>query len=60
MPGDMIVRETASLTKTAVKESMNLVKKAWSIMDAASEKAQPGEYLSPKAIQSIQGKQQGV
>ncbi|MBK8904570.1 MAG: hypothetical protein IPM53_25550 [Anaerolineaceae bacterium] len=57
MSGDMIVRESASLAKTAVKESAHVVKKAWSIMDAASEKTHPGDYLSPKAIQSIQGKQ---
>jgi hypothetical protein len=57
MPSDMVVRETASLAKMAVKESTNLVKKAWSIMDAATEKTRPGEYLSTQAIQSIQGQQ---
>lgn len=59
MPDDMIVRETASLTKTAVKEGANLVKKAWSIMEAAAEKNRPGEYLSKRAIQSIQGQNEG-
>lgn len=50
------IKEGTAVTQTAVKESINLVKKAWSIMDAASEKNRPGEYLSPQAIQSIQGK----
>lgn len=59
MSSEAIVRETAALSKTAVKESINLVKKAWSIMDAATEKISPGEYLSTQAIQSIQGKSQG-
>jgi hypothetical protein len=57
MPGDTVMRDTVSVMKTAVKETEKLIKKAWSIMDAASEKAQPSEYLSPKAVQSIQGKQ---
>lgn len=59
MSRDMVVRETASLTKTAVKEGAYLVKKAWSIMEAATEKSRPGEYLSTRAIQSIQGKNEG-
>jgi len=58
MSSDMVVRETASLTKMAVKEGVNLVKKAWSIMEAAAEKNRPGEYLSARAIQSIQGQNQ--
>lgn len=53
---DKIVSDTLSASKTAVRETEKLVKKAWSIMDAASEKAQPSEYLSPRAVQSIQGK----
>ena len=59
MPVDTVMRDTVSVMKTAVKETENLIKKAWSIMDAASEKAQPSEYLSPKTIQSIQGKRRG-
>lgn len=55
MPTDMVVREATAVTKSSVKESINLVKKAWSIMDAASEKKQPSDYLSPKTIKSIQG-----
>ena len=39
-----------------VRTAENLVKKLWSIMDAASEKKAPGDYLSSRAISSIQGK----
>lgn len=57
MAAEVVVKEAADVTKTAVKESLNLVKKAWSIMDAASQKQPPSDYLSPIAIQNIQGKQ---
>lgn len=59
MTGDTFIRETVSVTQTAVKESINLVKKAWSIMDAATEKPPPSDYLSPRAVQNIQGKPPG-
>ncbi|WP_374686463.1 hypothetical protein [Promineifilum sp.] len=42
--------------KTGVKETEKLVKKLWSLMDAAARKEAPGEYLSSPAIRSIQGK----
>lgn len=32
------------------------IKKAWSLMDAATEKKPPTEVLSPNAIKAIQGK----
>ncbi|MCU0485539.1 MAG: hypothetical protein MUC85_05450 [Anaerolineales bacterium] len=32
------------------------MQKAWSILDAASEKRAPGDYLSQKAVYAIQGK----
>ena len=56
MPGEMIIKEAADVAKKSAKEGVNLVKKAWSIMEAASEKKSPQEYLSPKAIRNIQGK----
>lgn len=59
MTTDWVAKEAADVTRTAVKESINLVKKAWSIMDAASEKSPPSDYLSPRAVQSIQGKPPG-
>lgn len=44
------------VVKTTVKVAEAAVKKAWSIIDAASQKHTPSEYLSPQAIQSMQGK----
>jgi hypothetical protein len=40
---------------TTVKVVESVIKKAWSLMDAATEKKPPTETLSPKAIQAIQG-----
>jgi hypothetical protein len=56
---DKAITETAQMTsdvvKTGVKVTEAAVKKAWSIMDAASEKRAPSEYLSQHAIKAIQG-----
>lgn len=49
------LKETADVAKTSAKEGTNLIKKAWSLMEAASEKKTPQEYLSPKTIRTIQG-----
>ncbi len=46
------VTETTKLTETALK-------KAWSIMDAATEKKSPSEYLSQTAIKAVQGTSEG-
>jgi hypothetical protein len=46
-----------SITKGLARAAEKLAKKAWSIADAAAEKQAPGEYLSPKTIKSIQGRQ---
>jgi hypothetical protein len=43
-----VVDKSLRLTETAIK-------KAWSILDAVSEKRPPSEYLSPKAVKAIQG-----
>lgn len=57
MPAEtMIVNESVKATKTAVHEGVQFVKKVWSIMDAAAEKKPPSDYLSPRAIETIQGK----
>ena len=45
------------LVKTAAKGLEIFVKQAWSIMEAASEKQTPSQYLSAKAVRSIQGKE---
>jgi len=53
------VNETAQLSTDLVKTTAKLaevgLKKVWSIMDAASEKRPPSEYLSQNAIKAIQG-----
>jgi len=43
-------------TRQAVKAADSTVKKIWSILDAATEKKAPSEFLSSKAINSIQGR----
>ena len=51
--------ETAERIIQVVEKGVEtLVKKAWSIMDAASEKVMPSQYLSDRAIRSIQGKEE--
>jgi hypothetical protein len=44
-----IVKATAKITET-------MIKKAWTIAEAAVEKKAPSEYLSQQGIQAIQGK----
>jgi hypothetical protein len=39
-----------------MKVADTAIKKAWSIMDAATEKQSPSEYLGQQAVKSIQGK----
>lgn len=47
-----VVTETTKLAETALK-------KAWSLMDAATEKKSPSEYLSQTAIKAVQGASDG-
>jgi hypothetical protein len=42
-------------TNTITKITETSLKKAWSILDAASEKKPPSEMLSKKAIRAVQG-----
>jgi hypothetical protein len=57
---DQALADTASAvtdgTSTVFKLAESAVKKAWSVLDAASQKQTPSEYLSQQAIQSMQGK----
>jgi len=46
------VIDTAMTTARIVEAGL---KKAWSILDAASEKKAPSEYLTQNAIRAIQG-----
>ncbi len=50
------VKPISEGVKAGVREGEKLIKKLWSLMDAASRKEAPGEYLSSPAIRSIQGK----
>jgi hypothetical protein len=52
----MIETTVADAAKTATKVAETGLKKTWSILDAAGEKKTPSEMISPKAINSIQGK----
>jgi hypothetical protein len=47
-------KEVVTQTGRALEQT---VRKAWSIMDAASEKKAPSRYLSDRAMSSIQGKE---
>ena len=54
---EKLVVDAAVKTAHAVERGAEaLVKKAWSVMDAAAEKQKPSEYLSRRAVRSIQGK----
>ena len=55
MSEKMVVDATTKTVQTIERGAEALVKKAWSILDAASEKKKPSEYLRPEAIRSIQG-----
>ena len=56
MPEELIA-EAVKTAQAAEEVVESLIKKAWSIMDAASEKKAPSQYLNDQAIRSIQGKE---
>jgi hypothetical protein len=43
----------------AVRSGETALRKAWSLMEAASEKKRPSEVISQAAIRRMQGKQTG-
>ena len=53
----MLEKTVTDVALTTAKVVEAGLKKAWSILDAASEKKAPSEYLSKKAIGAIQGKE---
>jgi hypothetical protein len=57
MPEKLIADATVKTAQAAEKGLERFIKKAWSIMDAASEKKTPSQYLSDRAVRSIQGKE---
>ena len=56
MSEKLVVDATLKTARAVEKGTEGLVKKAWSVLDAASEKKKPSEYLGSEAIRSIQGK----
>jgi hypothetical protein len=51
----MLEKTVADAVVTTAKVVETGLKKAWSILDAASEKKAPSEYLSKDGISAIQG-----
>ena len=49
------VKGTKDVASQGIRITDGLMKKAWSILDAAVEKKAPTEILNQKAIQNIQG-----
>ena len=57
MSEKLIADATVKTAQAAERGMERLVKKAWSIMDAAAKKETPSQYLSERAVRSIQGKE---
>ena len=57
MPEMLIADATVKTAQATEKGAENLIRKAWSVMDAASEKQAPSQFLSDRAMNSIQGKE---
>jgi hypothetical protein len=56
MSEKLVLDAAVRASRSAERRLETLVKKAWSIMDAASEKKRPSEYLGDRARRSIQGR----
>jgi hypothetical protein len=48
---------TDKIIKRAPEVAESSIRKIWTILDAASEKELPSEFLSRDAVRAIQGKQ---
>ena len=55
MSEKLVADATVETAQVAQKGVEGLVRKAWSVMEAASEKKAPSQYLSDQAVRSIQG-----
>jgi len=53
------VKIASDVMNKAEKTAEATIKKAWSILDAATEKMKPSDQLSQNAIRKIQGDKQG-
>ena len=49
------LKVSGDVVDRAKKVTETTIKKSWSILDAASEKKAPSEYLNHQAIRAIQG-----
>ena len=57
MSEKLIADATLKTAHTTEKGVEGLVKKTWSVMDAASEKKAPSQFLGDHAVRSIQGRE---
>ncbi len=53
------VKPVSDAVLTGVKLEVEAARKAWSLMEAATEKRQPSEVMSQGAVKRMQGKQIG-
>ena len=56
---DLAIKTATDAVKTGTKLMEATLKKAWSVLDAASEKKPPSEVLSKKAVKAVQGQGHG-
>ena len=57
MTEKFIADATVKTAQKAEKRAESLIRRAWSVMDAASEKQAPSQFLGDRAVRSIQGKE---
>lgn len=50
------VRAAVDVARTGLSLTETIIKKAWTLLEAAVEKQAPSEYLSEKGIRAMQGK----
>lgn len=55
MPEKLVAKATQDTARTAEKGLESLVRKAWTFLDAASEKKTPSQYLTDRGVGSIRG-----
>jgi hypothetical protein len=53
------IKFVADAAIKSVRATETAVRKAWSLMEAATEKKRPSEIMSREAIQQMQGKRSG-
>jgi len=54
----MAIKTVENVAKQTTQLAEATIKKVWSVLDAASEKKAPTEYLSQQAISAIQGNEE--